>query len=362
MPVYYAVVDATGDPRAAGIHLTMESAQQALQSLAPSSNEVVKPLPFATFKEAEDYIASRVSLPAVGSIVVPVPVAAVPALPPADSTASTTTSSKRAAVASTSRQRNGKNDRKWEAKYENLKKFTEEIGDGDPNLVFDSVYHQQDLNKWLRLQRRIYREWKAGEYEDSQKLVDYQSRFFKLLELGVDLGISPPLSKWQQMADRWKKYHYPYGIGDSNTDSHTPNNAIAKSTVTPLTADNPNPELRELYEWQLAQQKEFQRITHKQGVCTALVPHRYRQLLALKFPFPAVTRKQERLMHVIGCSSVDENGTPGIIRQRSSRKNFHERLAEFIKFKEEHGTAMVPYTEPGGLAEWCKKIRQRKQI
>jgi hypothetical protein len=328
MTVYYAVCSSTGDPRIAGIHLTAESAQHAVQA---SKDKTVKCQPFMSIKEAKDYIASQVTIPAIGDALVPPGAGVSPA-----ATHATEPSKKRKLLASTSKAHNGKNDQKWEDKYLKLKRFTEDVADGNANLATESIYQRQDLSVWIQRQREIFRAWKQGHYENSTKAVDYKGRFIKLLELGVKLD-SPPLSQWQTMANRWKSYHFPKGT-----------NTYTSPTIRPLAADDDNPPMRELYQWQLAQQQEFENIVKKGAERRHLYPHRYLLLLEWNFPFPKCNKGQERsLLHGNGLKTL--------------RKSFEQRLEEFLEYKDENGTPFVPTNEPGGLGEWCKKQRQSKQ-
>ena len=40
------------------------------------------------------------------------------------------------------------------------------------------------------------------------------------------------------------------------------------------------------------------------------------------------------------------------------KKSFEERFAELTKYKEEHGTTVVPRPYPGGLGKWVSQVRR----
>jgi Helicase associated domain len=335
MTIYYAVCSSTGHAGTAGIHLTAESAQQAVQV---SKDNNVKCQPFLSIMEARDYIANHVTIPTTEGALIPT-AASTHLSSIADADADTdagtgTHSKKRKLLAPTSKAHNGKNDQKWEEKYLKLKQFTEEIADGNANLATESIYQRPDLSVWIHRQREIYRSWKQGNFENSAKAVDHKGRFIRLMELGVILDSSPS-SQWQQMANRWKSYYYPKGMS-----STTPS-----PRKEPLTADNEDPQIRELYYWQVTQQLECESIAKAKAERVQLFPHRYKLLREWNFPFPKCSRRQERLL-------LHGGGHKGL------RKTFEQRLEEYVEYKRENGTSYVPTSEPSGLGEWCKKQRQ----
>jgi len=326
MALYYAVYSTTGDPRMAGIHLTTSSAQHALQSWSDGAHCQ----PFNSIKEAMDCLVNHVTVAASQSVIENV------------STHSVDTQDdelvfpkKRKVMSATSKAQNRKNDQKWEDNYLRLKQFTEEIADGNAQLAMESAYQRPDLSCWVQRQREIYRSWKQGHYENSPRAVDHQRRFLRLLELGVKLD-SPPISQWQKMANRWKNYCLPRG-----------RNVASSPRIPSLTIDNPDPELRELYRWQTDQQEEYESIAKEETQRVHLYPHRYKLLLEWNFPFPTLTTKKEQL-DMIGFDT------------KVARKTFAQRLDEFVAYKEKHGTPFVPTNEPGGLGQWCQKLRQSK--
>lgn len=215
-----------------------------------------------------------------------------------------------------------KNDEKWEDHYQKLKTFTENVADGDPNLVHHAEYNQMKLSAWLRAQKMAYVKYKNGVYNTAEAYpVDREGRFLKLFELGVTFRSDDSPGSWNDQAKKWRAFTQ----GDPN-----------KEIPSDCTAD---PALAGLAEWKERQIRQYCKLMRGEQP-HEMFPHRLSQLQKLKFPFP---------------ENVDR---PRPSKKRT--KKFDDRFQEFIDWKEKHGHGNVPQSAPE-LGSWVKSVREDYQ-
>ena len=207
-----------------------------------------------------------------------------------------------------------KNDETWEETYQELKAFTTTIGDGDPNLATGKEYKRPKLQSWITTQRREYNRYLNGEVNEGRCHFDRKERFFKLLQLGLRLKPEETTSSWRAMAQKWRDF----------TMEHP---------FVPLVINARDPVVVELAQWQQEQIEHYVKMMRKEGP-HEMYPHRVKQLKEWGFPFPR-----------------------DIAAPKKTLKTFEERLQEFITWKEENGSAMVPQSLDG-LGEWTKEMRK----
>ena len=207
-------------------------------------------------------------------------------------------------------QRQEQNNQKWEEKFDELIKFSETVGDGDPNLALSKEYHRPDLAAFLGHQRQDYAAYLAGKIP-ANSLVDRKTRFLRLLEMGVRLRQEKSYT-WPAQAQKWRDYCL---------------------SETSLSVDSPDPAVAEIAQWQQKQIEEYIKMMRKE-IPHEMPPHRFQKLRDWNFPFPKNVPVPKKVL-----------------------KTFDERLAEFVTWKQQHGTALVPQSTKG-LGEWVKEQRK----
>ena len=205
------------------------------------------------------------------------------------------------------------NNQKWEEKYEELVRFTETIGDGDPNLALSKEYRQPELADFLRHQRQDYSSFLSNKVPENST-VDRKTRYFRLLQLGVRLQ-PDKFYEWPQQAKLWNLYM-----------EKNPNADLTETTST-------DPEVIELARWQQQQIEHYIKMVRKETP-HEMYPHRLQKLKEWIFPFPKDVPAPKKVL-----------------------KTFDERLEEFIQWKEANNSALVPQSVRG-LGEWVKEQRK----
>lgn len=209
-------------------------------------------------------------------------------------------------------QRQELNNQKWEEKFNELIKFSAELGDGDPNLALSKEYHRPDLAAFLGHQRQDYSGYLAGKIPPGS-LVDRKTRFLRLLEIGVRLN-QEKTYKWPTQAQKWREF-------------------VSEHPMTPLTLDSDIPLVVELAKWQEKQVQEYIKMLRKETP-HEMPPHRLQKLREWGFPFPKNVSVPKKVL-----------------------KTFDERVQEFVEWKTAHGSALVPQSTRG-LGEWVKEQRK----
>lgn len=204
------------------------------------------------------------------------------------------------------------NNQKWEEKYEELVRFTETIGDGDPNLALSKEYRQPDLADFLRHQRQDYSSFVSNKVPENST-VDRKTRYFRLLQLGVRLQPEKTYD-WPQQAKLWCVY-------------------MEKNPDAQLSVNSSDPEVVELARWQQQQIEQYIKMIRKETP-HEMYPHRLQKLKEWNFPFPT-----------------------DIPIPKKTLKTFDERLEEFIQWKEANNSPLVPQSVRG-LGEWVKEQRK----
>lgn len=204
------------------------------------------------------------------------------------------------------------NNQKWEEKYEELVRFTETIGDGDPNLALSKEYRQPELADFLRHQRQDYSSFLSNKVPENST-VDRKTRYFRLLQLGVRLQPDRTYD-WPQQAKKWHAYM----------------EANPNAELTEISID---PEVVELARWQQQQIEQYIKMIRKETP-HEMYPHRLQKLKEWNFPFPKDVAAPKKVL-----------------------KTFDERLEEFIQWKEAKNSALVPQSVRG-LGEWVKEQRK----
>ena len=114
-------------------------------------------------------------------------------------------------VGSTPVPSNNYHDKKWNAKFELLKKFVEKKGHARIPLKLDSKEYLR-LGSWVKIQREAYRNMKAPEegrtLRTSNRITP--ERISKLEELGFEWGASPS-NRWNAKFELLKKFVENHG-------------------------------------------------------------------------------------------------------------------------------------------------------
>jgi hypothetical protein len=213
-----------------------------------------------------------------------------------------------------------KNDQLWDQKFDELKTFTETIGDGDPNLAMQKEYRKPQLQAWLSGQRRNYNRYINNEVNEARSQFDRKERFYKLLELGVRLKPDEMTGSWKEWAQKWR-------------------DCTLENPSIPLATNSRDEKVVQLADWQNRQIVDYVKMMRKEQP-HEMYPHRVKQLREWDFPFPKDVQPPKKVL-----------------------KTFDERLQEFLDWKEANSSAMVPQSLEG-LGEWVKEQRKeyRKKL
>ena len=213
-----------------------------------------------------------------------------------------------------------KNDQLWEQKFQELKTFTETIGDGNPNLAMQKEYRAPHLQAWLSGQRRNYARYINNEVNEARSQFDRRERFYKLLELGVKLKPEEITGSWKETALKWREF------------------TLENPSII-LPEHSSDEKIAELAEWQNRQIVDYIKMMRKEQP-HEMYPHRVKLLREWDFPFPKDVHTPKKVL-----------------------KTFDERVQEFVDWKAANGTAMVPQSLDG-LGEWVKEQRKehRKKL
>jgi hypothetical protein len=209
--------------------------------------------------------------------------------------------------------RQQQNNEAWEERFQELQRFTETDGDGDPNLALRKEYLQPKLTDFIRASRTQYMRDNNGK-ASSKGIADRKERYLRLLELGVKLQPENKTYTWPQQAQKWRDFQLEY-------------------LMVLLSEDSPDPLNAELARWQNHQIKEYVKMMRREQPYE-MYPHRVDQLREWDFPFPNDIQPPKKKL-----------------------KTFDERVQEFIEWKKANNGSHPPQSVPQ-LGEWVKEQRK----